>query len=255
MVQSLKVDISFCSEFSSEYVRMNKKAGQKRVRCFPHCNHDQHNPNGFCGGAVRAEVLVEVDELCDHWDYLDSLIITGKIAPTETAETELKTVPLEFLTVTSLCDVIIGKKKDIKQQDPASRQFVITVVFEPKLWNYIWDGSKRKGQKPKHIFQVSVLEPNDTDLTNLNVLSTKWSSFFKISCSRRNKLNRLHDEDEPRSTCNSCSYDVSNPPRLVMPTEEPMTLFEYEDDFLDSLENACLTLCDRTVEEALHNMM
>ena len=47
------VSIAIVTPFRSSYVRNNKGAVQKNVRCFPQCHFSGHRTNSFCGSPVQ----------------------------------------------------------------------------------------------------------------------------------------------------------------------------------------------------------
>lgn len=52
------VDGEFVSIFGPQYVRNNKSAGQKNLRCFPACSAAGHCRIGFCGGPVVVKATI-----------------------------------------------------------------------------------------------------------------------------------------------------------------------------------------------------
>jgi hypothetical protein len=47
------VSMSITTPFRSTYVRNNKGAVQKNIRCFPQCHFSGHRTNSFCGSPVQ----------------------------------------------------------------------------------------------------------------------------------------------------------------------------------------------------------
>ena len=49
----MPVAMAVLTPFKRSYVRNNKGAVQKNVRCFPQCNISGHRTNSFCGSSVQ----------------------------------------------------------------------------------------------------------------------------------------------------------------------------------------------------------
>ena len=51
-----KLCIAFVTEFEEHYLRNNRSAGRKNMRCFPSCCQLGHKELGFCGGAIEVSL-------------------------------------------------------------------------------------------------------------------------------------------------------------------------------------------------------
>jgi hypothetical protein len=62
----------FVSTFVQQYVRNNKSAGQKNLRCFPSCSEAGHCKIGFCGGPIVAKATIynPTKTAVSHLDYI-----------------------------------------------------------------------------------------------------------------------------------------------------------------------------------------
>lgn len=57
------VTLRFITEFEEHYLRNNRSAGRKNMRCFPSCCQLGHKELGFCGGAIELALRLSKNNL------------------------------------------------------------------------------------------------------------------------------------------------------------------------------------------------
>lgn len=53
------VELSYLSQFEDKYYRINKRTGNKHMRCFPSCCSEGHNHKGHCGTTIEAVAKIK----------------------------------------------------------------------------------------------------------------------------------------------------------------------------------------------------
>ena len=155
-----RVHLSLTSGFRDHYVRNNKGAGQKNVRCFPHCSDSGHNASSFCGAAVSVRVLLPLaaGAASPSAEQLAALYVYGQIVPSA-GEPEAITArggTVSVSEVANLCGNHAAEAgsfalpqlyKALPQGHERTREGLsLLFEFSRSSWHYNWK-SNRNGPK------------------------------------------------------------------------------------------------------------
>ena len=131
------LDGAFDTTFLHEYIRNNKSATQKNLRCFPHCGASKHVTYGFCGAPVVFKVSF------GRIPTSENLVAFGDIVPHGSEPSKPKISLAEMQKQTTGIDrpgnelwLGVATKKVVKDDNFESITFSFNNTRQP--WRYGW---------------------------------------------------------------------------------------------------------------------
>lgn len=183
--------IDILSQFRSRYLRNNKRAGLKNLRCFPECLPSGHKQNVFCGHCVT--VLVRSDVALQ-----EASLVVGRFSTDDNAKPEDSALVLKRNGKIDRNDVVSRtrsrenptKEFIVAERVPESEsvdgdgKYKVVFRFAPRGWHYGYFGSKHnRGQL--HSFYCFLLTPPKKRGSKMFCMATTKSTPFSMISSKR----------------------------------------------------------------------
>jgi len=203
-------------EISTSYKRNNRSTKQKSLRCFPACSSGGHVKGGFCGQALKCQMILDNPYDDDRPINISDYIFIAEIRPNAKAQiSAMNTINKAEL----MSKVRIRQEKEVGVREifmgeveilsGTVKELELIVTFNSRhlSWDYSWRSNR--WNEEQHVVDIIVLTYSSS--TEYAVVSSFTTSSFRIESSHKcGNSNKSSFDDEVLAAKRSRSSDGSS---------------------------------------------
>jgi hypothetical protein len=128
---------AFVTAFLPQYIRNNKSAIQKNLRCFPHCGASKHVTYGYCGAPVVLRVSFGRAPICENYVAFGDIVRHGtELSQPSISLAEMQKQSIDAGRPGNDLRLGVATNKVVKDESYESITFAFNTTRQP--WHYGW---------------------------------------------------------------------------------------------------------------------